>query len=535
MSNKSFLKGAAILGIAGIIVKIMGAFFRIPLGNIIGDTGFGYYQASYPIYVMLLTISTAGIPTAISKLVSEKNAAGDRYGAHRVFKVSFILLFVIGIVTSSILFFGAKAIVNLVKSPGAYYSMVAISPALLFVPIMAAYRGYFQGLQDMTPTAISQVIEQFGRVVVGLGLAILLLDRGLEIATAGASFGAAAGAIAGTLIIMYIYFKRREKIRMEITGGVEYPQEPSGKIVNKLLAIAIPITIGASIMPVMNMIDLAIVMRRLQAVGFTYAEANDLYGQLTGFAASIINLPQILTVALAMSLVPAISDASHRRNLSLIQSTVQTGTRIALLIGLPAGVGLITLAKPIMLLLYPLKAESAASAAGALAILGSGIIFLTLVQTFTGILQGLGRPTVPVINLFIGAIFKIILTYILTGIPAINVKGAAFGTITAYGTAALLNFFAVRRLTKTKFSPVNFIVKPMIAVGAMGITVLFAYSQLEPLMGGKLATVGTIGIGGLIYGLMLLVTGGITKEDFEMMPGGRKLAKLLSSLGLLRR
>ncbi|WZL72818.1 polysaccharide biosynthesis protein [Clostridiaceae bacterium 35-E11] len=535
MSSRSFLKGAVILGVAGIIVKIMGAFFRIPLGNMIGDEGMGYYQASYPIYVLLLTISTAGIPTAISKLVSEKNAMGDRYGAHRVFKVSFILLFIIGITTSSILFFGARRIVLLIKNPGAYYSMVAIAPALLFVPIMAAYRGYFQGLQDMVPTAVSQIIEQFGRTVVGLVLAIVLLKKGTEVAAAGASFGAAAGAITGALMIIFIYYRRREKILYEIHANPVIKQESSQKIIYRIFSIAVPITIGAAILPIMNMIDVAIVMRRLQSIGFTEEAANSLYGQLTGMAAPLINLPQIVTVGLAVSLVPAISDASQKRDIATVRSTIQTGTRVSLLIGLPAAIGLVTLSKPIMLLLFPLQQESAVSAAASLSILGFGVIFLTLVQTFTGILQGLGKPLIPVTNLFIGALLKVVLTYVLTGIYAINVKGAAIGTVTAYATAALLNFFAVKRLTRTKFSLVNFVIKPVISVAAMSISVLFIYNHFVNQLGNRGTTVIAVGIGAVIYGLMLLTTGGITKADFEMIPGGRKLVKILSMIGLLRK
>ncbi|WP_053955552.1 putative polysaccharide biosynthesis protein [Inediibacterium massiliense] len=535
MSSKSFLKGAAILGIAGIIVKIMGAFFRIPLGNMIGEEGMGYYQASYPIYVFLLTISTAGIPTAISKLVSEKNAVGDRYGAHRVFKVSFILLLGIGIVTSAMLFFGAKVIVGFIKNEGAYYSMLAIAPALLFVPIMAAFRGYFQGLQDMIPTAISQIIEQFGRTVVGIVLAIILLKRGTEVAAAGASFGAAAGAITGALMIIFIYYKRRNKIMHEISLRPRGYEEAAGKILAKIFAIAVPITIGAAILPIMNMIDVAIVMRRLQAIGFSPEDANGLYGQLTGMAAPLINFPQIITVGLAVSLVPAISDASQRKDMNLVRENVQMGTRVSLLIGLPAAIGLVTLAKPIMLLLFPLRVQSAISAAGSLAILGFGVIFLTLVQTFTGVLQGLGRPTIPVINLFIGSFFKILATYSLTSIPSLNVKGAAIGTVTAYMVAALLNFFAVKRLTKTKFSVIQFLVKPIISVGAMGISVLFVYTRFIGVFGNRITTVAAVGIGALIYGMMLIATGSITKDDFDILPGGSKIGKILSSIGLLRK
>ncbi len=536
MGNKSFLKGAVILGIAGIIVKIMGAFFRIPLGNIIGDEGMGYFHASYPIYVLLLTVSTAGIPTAISKLVSEKNAIGDRYGAHRVFKMSFLLLLITGLVTSLTMLFGAKLIVNIVKAPSeAYYSMIAIAPALFFVPLMAAFRGYFQGLQDMVPTAISQVIEQFGRTVVGLLLALFLLHKGIDFAAAGASFGAAAGGITGAIIIIYIYYNRRAKIFHEIHSKPLLKQDSSTKILYRIMAISLPITLGAAVIPVVTLIDLTIVMRRLQDIGFSAEVANELYGQLTGFVAPLINLPQIITVGLAVSLVPAISDAVQRKNMPLIRDTVQTGTRVALLIGLPSAIGLVTLSRPIMLLLYPMKQTSAINAAEILSVLGFGVIFLTLVQTFTGILQGLGRPTIPVANLFIGAVLKIIATYILTGIPSININGAAIGTVLAYATAALLNFLAIRRLTKTRFNVSNFVIKPLISVAAMSISVLFIYGRLVDSLGNSITTLIAVAIGALIYGLMLLTTGGIKKSDFEMIPGGGKMTIILSRLGLLRK
>ncbi|PAB57637.1 putative polysaccharide biosynthesis protein [Anaeromicrobium sediminis] len=535
MSNKSFLKGAAILGAAGIIVKIMGAFFRIPLGNIIGSEGMGYYQASYPIYVLLLTVSTAGIPTAISKLVAEKNAVGDRYGAHRIFKVSFRLLLIVGIVTFSIMFFGAKTLVGFIKNDKAYYSMLAVSPALLFVPVMAAFRGYFQGLQDMFPTAISQIFEQFGRVVIGIALAMFLLPKGIEVAAAGASFGAASGAITGTLIVMVIYYKRKGKILIGIQNGIKGKEESASYIIKKILAIAIPITIGAAILPVMNTIDAALVMRRLTAIGYTQDVANSLYGQFTGMAAPLINLPQVLTVALAMSLVPAISHFYKKNDHKGLEETVLAGTRVALLIGLPAAIGLVILAKPIMLLLYPLQMDSAASAAEVLKVLGWGVIFLTLVQTFTAILQGLGKPIIPVINLFIGAIFKIAFTYTLTAIPAINVKGAAAGTVAAYLVASILNFIYVKKYTKTKFSLVNFVIKPVVAVGAMAISVMFIYNTIINFVGNKIATLGGVATGGVIYIFMLLCLGAVTSEDFQMVPGGSKISKILNKIGLLKK
>lgn len=524
--NNSFLKGAFILGAAGIVVKVLGAFFRIPLANIIGEDGMGYYQSAYPIYLILLVISTAGFPTAIAKLVSEKVAVGDRFGAEKIFRVAFMVLFGVGILSSSILFFGAKIYTDiLIKNPNAYYSTLAIAPALFFVPIMSAFRGYFQGLQNMKPTAISQIIEQLGRVLLGLGLAFVLLDRGVEIAAAGATFGATAGAFFGAILTTYIYFHYRKKVNLK--------NKPIGKtdstrqIIKKLLSIAIPITVGAAVLPIMNFIDAGIVMRRLQDIGYSAKASNGMYGQLTGMANPLINFPQVITASLQISLVPAVAHLVARRDAKGLSQTIEAGMRIALLIGLPAAMGLVILSRPIMMLLYPLQVESAISASKILSILGFGVIFLSLFQTLTGILQGLGKPFVPVKNLFFGAIIKLILSYILIGIPEINVRGAAIATVVGYGLASILNVIYILRHTNIKFDIISVLIKPVVSVGVMTVVVKYMYQILNINLGNNISTLVSVMIGAIIYIIMLLVTRVITEEDFQLMPGGQKLYRMV--------
>jgi stage V sporulation protein B len=350
--NKSFVKGAVVLGMAGITIKILGAAFRIPLTNIIGDSGMGYYQTAYPIYVLFLTIATAGIPTAISRMVAERNAVNQPYEAHRVFKLSFLLLLSIGVFSSTILFFGAGIITRFIKEPEAVYAMKAIAPALFFVPLMASFRGYFQGLENMTPTATSQIIEQFFRVAVGLGLAVYLLPKGLQYAAAGASFGATAGGIFGFVGIAIIYALNRKAIISSLKGVDKTPVESAKKILWGLLVIAVPITIGASIMPIINTIDAAIVKTRLIDIGYDSAVARGLYGQLTGMAAPLINFPQVLTQAVAVSLVPVVASSRRRADLDFMKSNITMGLRYALILSVPCAVGMMVLSKPIMLLLY---------------------------------------------------------------------------------------------------------------------------------------------------------------------------------------
>ena len=338
--KKTFLGGAVILGIAGILIKVLGAFFRIPLGNIIGTTGMAYYQAAYPVYNLFLSLSTAGIPIAISRMVSERSALNHKDEAHRVFRISLVLLGAIGILSAAVMFFASTAIATNASMPLAQYSFRAIAPALLVVPIMAAFRGYFQGMQNMKPTAISQVVEQVFRVSLGLTLAIVLVKRGVEYAAAGASFGATAGGIGGLAIILAIYLRKRGAIREGILASETSAKETAGQILKQILVIAIPITIGSAIMPIMNSIDMAIVVKRLVVGGFTEARATELYGELSGYAGALINFPQVLTQAVAMSLVPAVAAANKTGDIEFLRKNVSLGYRMAMMIGLPCAAGM---------------------------------------------------------------------------------------------------------------------------------------------------------------------------------------------------
>lgn len=535
MSKNNFLKGAAILGVAGLLVKVLGAFYRIPLSNMIGPEGMGYYQTAYPLYTLLVAISTSGFPTAIAKIVAEKRALLDFRGAHRVFRVSFMGFLAAGILTSLFVFSTAGYIVNLVGNSNAYYSLIAMTPALFFVPIMSAFRGYFQGRQTMTPTAISQLIEQLFRVSIGLFLAYQLMGLGTPQAAGGASFGASAGAIAGTIIIIIIYLREKKRINEEIKRSNSTEIESISKIVRNILIIAIPITIGASILPIINTIDAALIMRRLQQINFTETEANALYGQLTGNAQTLINLPQVLSMAIAMSLVPAVSSAFARKDYNEIRSTTKSGIRVTLLIGLPCALGLFILSTPIIDLLYFNYTLAEKQSTGAiLQILSLSLIFLTLIQSLTAILQGLGKIMIPVRNLAIGAVVKVILTYILTGIPSINIKGAAISTIMTYLVAAVLNFIEVKKHTKVKFKFIDIAIKPIISALIMTGVVWISYRYVFYFLGSKISTVLSIVVGGIVYVISLLLSGAITSEDFELLPKGEKIAKKLKAKGLLK-
>jgi stage V sporulation protein B len=404
---------------------------------------------------------------------------------------------------------------------------------------MASYRGYFQGMQDMRPTALSQVLEQVFRVVVGLGLAYTMFYGSVSFSVsstfspgakgaAGATLGAAAGAVGGLFVVLIIYAFTKNKIKQRMARERTDKRDSASLILKKIAIIAVPITIGAAIMPIVNMIDAGMVNDRLLASGWDEAAAKNLYGQLTGFAGPLINFPQVLTQAVAMSLVPLVAAAYKHKDMLYLRQNVATGLRTAVILGLPCAMGLFVLAEPILLLLYPNQPSTATSTAPCLMTLSVGVIFLSTVQTLTGVLQGIGKQMIPVRNLCIGVVIKVILTWTLTGIQSINVLGAATGTVCAYLIASVLNIIAVRKYTGTCFALMPTVIKPMIASTTMAICAWGGSRILDTLLdGSRGALLLAIVFAAMVYVVMLFVTKTITKEEVAKMPHGNKIAKIL--------
>ncbi len=528
MSKGNFIKGAAILSVAGLLVKILGAIYRIPLTNLIGTEGIGYYQPAYNIYNLLLVVSLSGFPTAIAKMVSERRAHNNYEGAYQVYKISRWGLFLIGLISSIFVFVFARDLVTFLGYPGSYYSMLALIPALFVVPLLSAYRGFFQGMQNMTPIALSQLIEQIFRVAVGLYLAYALVDTGLEEAAAGATFGASAGGVAAFVLIYLMFFFNRKNIKEEIVTSMNNKTESVQYVVKSLLYIAIPITIGASIAPLMGIMDSYIVSDRLTSIGYNDIQIADMFGELSGTAQTLINFPQVFSTAVAMSLVPAITEAFAKKQMTKLNITANAGVKMSLIIGLPCGIGLFMLAEPIIALLYPsIGAAQHASSGVLLEILSIGVIFLTLVQAFTAILQSVNKQFHPVKNLALGLIVKVGLSYILIGMPNINIKGAAVSTTVAYFIVALLNWHDINK-TKIKINLIKISSRTLLSTAVMAIFVWISFGFIESFTGSRnLATLGSIAIAAAIYVICLFVTGAITKEDLELIPKGEKLNKFV--------
>ena len=523
-SHSRFIRGAAILAVAGVGVRFIGAVMKIGLVRIIGDGGIGLYQMAYPIYSTLLAISTAGIPVAISKLVAENVTVNDYREAARVFRIALLILTFTGLFITLLLYFSAGFIVRISDNdPLSVYSIMAIAPAIFFVTVMSALRGFFQGQQYMFPTAASQVIEQIGRVVFSLYLAITLLSWGVEYAAAGAAFGTAAGGILGLLLLILIYFRRRPAFMEKLRSQRKTKAQPTALIIRRIFALAIPITFGSLIMPLLSLIDQLIVPGRLMAIGFAREQATAYFGQLTGMAGSVVYFPNVVTLALSMSLVPAISEALVLRDRALIRNRAAISIKLTVLFSLPAAIGLFLLATPVTSLLFGMEN---AGAGYALAYMSWSVIPLGLYVSTTGILQGLGKTITPVLNMALGGVLKAVLAWYLTALPSLHIGGAALATVIGTSLAALLNLFAVARHSGWRFRFGELVLLPGLSTAAMAAAVSLSYrllvrladSFLPPGLANGLATLGAIFAGVAVYGASLLLSGSLTREELELVP-----------------
>ena len=529
-SNNKFLKGTLILTVSSIVVKVIGSLNWIILSRVLGGEGIGLYQMGFPIYLMAITLSSAGIPVAISIITAEKLAQKDFLGAKRVFNVSLRLLFVTGLVFASALFFGAHWLIDnhWIRDSRAYYSIIALAPAVFFVTFLASFRGYLQGWQIMTPTAASEIVEQLMRVVTMIVFANMFMSHGLAYAAGGASMGAGVGAFCALLVLMWFYGRLKQKLKADLQQQNPLATRESARaIISRLLRLALPVSMSSLMLPVVANLDLLIVPQRLEAAGFHISQATEFFGYLTGMAVPLINLATIFTAAMTISLVPAISESRALNDVFGIRAKTRTAFRVALIITCPGFVGMYFLAEKIAALIY-----NAPGAADAIQTMSVGILLLGLHQISTGILQGLGRTSIPVINMILAAAVKVFLSWTLTAIPTLGIKGAAMATVVDFGLAAVLNMIFIYKYTGFALS-FSGVFKPAVSAAAMGAAV---YGVITLAVSwGAWAILAAIAVAVPVYGGVLLAVGGMGKDDLESLPFiGHRLLAAGQKLGYFR-
>ncbi|KRQ86684.1 Stage V sporulation protein B [Caloramator mitchellensis] len=504
MSRRSLIKGALILSITGIIAKFLGFFFRIPLIYLIGEEGIGIYQITYPLYSFLLALAS-GLPIAISKLISERLALKRNKEAVEIFKIAFYIMLIFGLTSSITLIIFAEFFIEVFNwSKGVYYSILAIAFAPFFTSLLSVYRGYFQGIQNMFPSGASQIIEQIARVLFGVGLAYLLLPLGIEIAAAGAAFGAVSGAMLGLLFILFFYRKNA------IYYNKNEDSQSKAKLLYEIIKVGIPVSIAHGLGTIMALIDSILVVGLLKSSGFDEKMATILYGQLTGKAFVLVNVPLTLSMAIAQSTVPAISETFALKNKINLFRNINLSYKLAFSIALPSSFGLYFLARPIINLIF----QGMGDGWQLLQILSIASAFIIFSQTSTSILNGIGKTTIPLIALMIGAIVKVVSLYIL--VPGkLNISGAAYSTLISYAVISIIDLTFVIKYTKVKFDLVEVVIKPLVCSLGMIYSVMATYLYAANNLGSNFATILSITIGILVYGFMLILTGTFKISDLR--------------------
>ncbi len=468
---KSVARGISVLGIAGIICKVVGVLFSIPLARILGDKGLGLFQTVFPTYNLLLTLSSAGLPVAVSRMVAHYLAKDEPQNAERVFRIALKILFAIGLLFSLLMFFSNHLLVRLVGVEEASKGFRVIAPCVFIVCLLSAFRGYIQGHQNMVPTAVSQLIEQVGKVAVSLPLAAFGMRQSMAEGAAGALLGITIVEILALIyMILYTYLHRRKNDPRLLRE----PSSVTGRQLSKrLVVISVPITISACIIPLAQFIDSALMVNRMVGAGLTRDTATSLYGIFSGMVIRLINIPTALALAISMSLVPAVSFAKSLEDHTAIVREANTGIRYAALIGFPCSIGMSVLAKPILAFFYSgTLTEARLQTASELLTVSALTVFLfTVVQATTSILQGLHHQKIPMYTMIAGVSFKVLLNYLLIGTPGIDIHGGPVASIVCYSVAMIPNLFFCCRYAEMKFNWMDWIVRPGLAALIMGAAV----------------------------------------------------------------
>lgn len=530
--KEGFMQGVLALMCSQVIIKILGLVYSMYLTNRegFGDSGNAIYMSGYQVYALLLTLSSIGVPNAISKLVSEKLAIGDRKGADRIFKIAFVTFAFIGFVGTLLLYLGAGVIAtSWLQIPEAEYTLMTLSPAIFFVSISSVVRGYFNGRQKMSATAKSQTVEQVFKTaltIIIVEIVAICTKVNTELMAAGANL---ATTFATFLSFSYIYalykMNRREEAKT-LEKNAKTTKESAKSIIKKILAVSIPISLSSLISAINKNIDSVTVVRILKPlIGEATAKAK--YGILSSKVDILTSMPLAFNIAFATALVPAISGAKVKNDIETINKRLRFSILITILIGLPCTFGMFMYATQILELLFP----NASSGGPLLAISAFTIIFTVLAQTINGALQGLGKIRVPAIALGCGVIVKLIANLLLIPIEGIYENGAAIGSVLCHIVSFTIVYHVLKRTVKLEFCISQMIVKPLIVTILMAVISYAVYNGILMLgISSTIATIIGIVIAVLVYAIFVILFKILSKEDIEMLPGGDKIYQFLQKM-----
>ena len=529
--KQSFLHGAALLALATALVKVIGALYNIPLNAIIGTKGFAYFNTAYDIYSVLLMVSTAGLPVAMSRMISEASSLNNTRQMKRIYRTAQGIFLALGLGGSLLMTVFCRQLAAFQQQPDAWAAIACLGPSALLVCLISAFRGFFQGQSNMMPTSVSQVLEALCKLVVGLGAAWALLRFTGEIplAAGGAILGVTMGCMVATV---YLFSLFRKAYRSLGEGDSDQTVSGYGETAKKLLSIAVPITIGSAGLQIITMMEVKVYMTQLLGLGFTQDAADSMKG-VYNMAQTIFNMPCAFIVPITISAIPSITSFLTLGQHDQVRATEESSSRITALISMPCAFGLAVVAKPVMALLGGYTGEELELATRLMAVLGFCIIFNSTVMLTNAIMQAHGQVNLPVVNMFIGGALKLGIIWLLTGNREINISGVPVGTVCCYVCITALNLLAMNRCIKEPPHMIRNMAKPFLAALLMSGAVAGVYFLLGKVFSltstlGKLMLCGIpVCVGVVVYVIAVILLKAITREDCLLLPKGEKIAKLL--------
>ncbi len=519
-NSQSLAKQAMLLAGASLIVRFLGFLYRLPVTTMIGDEGNGIYSASFNLYALFLIISSSALPATISKLVAESDARGLYKNSYKIFRVGLFISSTLGFISMVLLILLAKPIEAWVNIEGSAISIRLLAPTVFVVSILAVYRGYYQGMRDNTPTAISQVVEQIMNAIMSIVLTYFLVNISIAWGAGGSSLGTGMGALSGLVYIVILHKKRFRSLKARARKGNGFLVDTE-KIAKKIIFTAIPITLGTTIFSIMNIIDMKMITEGLIA-NYNQQEATIMYGQFSGKYILLTTLPVSVATAFAVTIIPNLAKAKKEGNYDEIEIKSNMALKTTMLFCIPSAVGLTVLAEPILKLLF-----RSAYQGGELLVYGSiAIVFIAFSQIITGILQGLSYLYIPLFSVLIGAIVKIPLNYFLIRMENVNILGAVISTTIFYMITSILNYQFLKIKVPMRLNILDVFVKPSVSAIAMG---LIAYSTHRYIMflsnNNDFATIMAMILAGITYFGVMYIVGGIDESILRRMPVVKKLVK----------
>ena len=519
---KGFMSGVLVLSLSTLIVKAIGLAFKIPMLSFLGTEGMGYFNSAYEIYALLCVISTAGLPVALSILVSAARAKSSAHDIKRIYRSARTVFFLLGMGGSIFMLCFARRLADFIGNPDAYASIVAIAPALAFVCLASAIRGYCQGFEDMTPTAISQLIEALSKLGLGILFAVLAIKNGYGVpeVSAFAVFGITLGSF---LSLIYLVFAKRSS-RYRLDGAEDALKKERGRgVLGQLVSIALPITLGSAVLGLTRIIDMTLIMRRLQDIGLSVSDSNKIYGAYTTLAVPVFSLIPALITPVAMALVPQLASSIERGESEGQRTVIENAMRLTTIFAMPASLALAAFARPVLQLLFFGQNEAIDISAPLLSVLGISVVFSCLITTTNAILQSYRRVSLPIISMTAGVIVKLGVSYWLIGTEGIGALGAPIGSLACNITVTVFNLCFMKWgigscLNIKKIFVIPFAVSAL-SVGAALAVYLFTGSRT---FGFLLSVITALAV----YAVFSWLMKSITAEDIALLPFGNKIVKI---------